>query len=58
VANTGTNGTVAANTLELSNVDLTEEFVNLITTERAFQANTKVVTTGDTMLETVINMIR
>jgi flagellar hook protein FlgE len=58
VANTGSNGTVAANTLELSNVDLTEEFVNLITTERAFQANTKVVTTGDSMLETVINMKR
>ena len=58
MANTGSNGTVAANTLELSNVDLTEEFVNLITTERAFQANTKVVTTGDSMLETVINMKR
>jgi flagellar hook protein FlgE len=58
VPNVGTNGTVAASTLELSNVDLTEEFVRLITTQRAFQANTKTVMTSDEMLETVIQMKR
>jgi len=57
-ANTGTNGTIASSTLELSNVDLTEQFVQLITTQRSFQANTKVVTTGDEMLETVIGLKR
>jgi len=58
VANAGTNGTVAASTLELSNVDLSTEFIRLITDERAFQANTKIITAGDQMLETVINMKR
>lgn len=57
-ANTGGKGSVAASTLEQSNVDLSEQFINLITTQRAYQANSKVITTSDTMLETVINMIR
>ncbi|MFP4379655.1 MAG: flagellar hook protein FlgE [Candidatus Sumerlaeia bacterium] len=56
--NAGTNGTIAASTLELSNVDLTEEFVDMITTQRAFQANSKTIMTSDQMLETVINMKR
>lgn len=58
VAGTGTFGTVSANTLENSNVDLSTEFVRMITTQRGFQSNSKVVTTTDTMLETVINMKR
>lgn len=57
-ANTGTNGAVAAATLELSNVDLSTEFIGLITNQRGFQANSKVITAGDEMLETVINLIR
>lgn len=58
VAGTGTFGTVNANSLEGSNVDLSTEFVRMITTQRGFQANSKIVTTTDTMLETVINMKR
>lgn len=58
VAGTGLFGTVNANTLEGSNVDLSTEFVRMITTQRGFQSNSKVVTTTDTMLETVINMKR
>jgi flagellar hook protein FlgE len=44
--------------LEQSNVDLSTEFVNMITTQRGFQANSKNITTVDSMLETVINMKR
>ncbi len=58
VAGTGTFGSVNANSLEGSNVDLSTEFVRMITTQRGFQANSKIVTTTDTMLETVINMKR
>ena len=49
---------IAASTLELSNVDLTDEFVDMITTQRAYQANSKTITTSDEMLETAINMKR
>jgi flagellar hook protein FlgE len=58
VANAGINGSVLANTLELSNVDITHEFVNMITTQRVYQANTKVITTADEMLESVIQIKR
>ena len=57
-ANLGRNGSIAASTLELSNVDLTRQFIGMITTQRSFQANTKIISTGDEMLETVINMKR
>ena len=57
-ANSGNTGTVAAGTLELSNVDMTEQFVNLISTQRTYQANTKIISTSDQMLETIINMKR
>jgi flagellar hook protein FlgE len=54
----GTNGlgSIAANSLEQSNVDISNEFVKMITTQRGFQANSKIVTTVDTMLSDVINM--
>ncbi len=51
-------GTVSGNTLELSNVDMASEFVTMITTQRGFQANTKVITTTDSMLGEVISMKR
>ncbi|MFZ5760772.1 MAG: flagellar basal body rod C-terminal domain-containing protein, partial [Thermodesulfobacteriota bacterium] len=56
----GTNGlgTIAPNALEMSNVDIGTEFVNLITVQRGFQANTKIVTTTDEMISDVINMKR
>ena len=56
----GTNGlgTIAPNALEMSNVDIGSEFVNLITVQRGFQANTKIVTATDEMIVDVIGMKR
>ncbi len=56
----GTNGlgSISPNSLEQSNVDLGTEFVNLITTQRGFEANSKVITTTDSMMQTLINIIR
>ena len=51
-------GTIAPNSLEMSNVDISEEFVALITQQRGFQANSKMVTTVDDMMNTVIQMKR
>lgn len=51
-------GAIKAYNIEGSNVDLSREFVNMITTQRGFQANSKGITTVDTMLETVIGMKR
>ncbi len=51
-------GTISPNSLEMSNVDISEEFVNLITNQRGFQANSKTVTTVDDMMQTVIQMKR
>ena len=56
--NVGSNGTLAAGFLEMSNVDLAQEFANLIVTQRAFQANSRVVTTGDEMLQDVLTLKR
>ena len=57
-AGTGVFGTTRSYALEQSNVDLAREFVNMITTQRGFQANSKNITTVDMMLENVINMKR
>ncbi len=57
-ANSGSFGSIQGNSLEQSNVDLSREFVEMITTQRGFQSNSKLITTTDTMLETVINMKR
>lgn len=54
----GGTGTVRGNFLEQSNVDLAQEIVDMIITQRGFQANSKVVTTTDTMLAEVIEMKR
>ena len=51
-------GKTRAYNIEQSNVDLTTEFVQMISTQRGFQANSKGITTVDTMLETVIGMKR
>lgn len=51
-------GSIASNSLEQSNVDISNEFVKMITAQRGFQANSKIVTTVDTMLSDVINMKR
>lgn len=44
--------------LEMSNVDLSTEFTQMITTQRGFQANSRVITTSDTLLEELVNMKR
>lgn len=54
----GVFGKTDSYSLEGSNVDLSRELVNMITTQRGFQANSKTITTVDTMLETVIGMKR
>jgi flagellar hook protein FlgE len=51
-------GTVEAKTLENSNVDLAQEFVKMMTTQRSFQANAKTITTSDELLQEVINLKR
>ena len=51
-------GTINSYALEQSNVDMSTEFVQMITTQRGFQSNSKAITTTDTMLETVISMKR
>ena len=51
-------GSIAPNALEQSNVDLGTEFVKLITVQRGFQANSKIITTTDEMLNDLINIKR
>ncbi len=51
-------GSTISGSLEMSNVDLATEFTNMITAERGYQANSKVITTADTMLSTVVNMVQ
>lgn len=55
-ANEEGRGTVQQNTLEMSNVDMAEEFAKMILTQRGYQANTKVITTGDSLLNTTISI--
>lgn len=52
------NGSLSSGTLEMSNVDISNEFSQMITTQRGYQANSRIVTTTDEMLETVISMKR
>ena len=49
-------GSIQSGTLEQSNVDLTEEFSNLITMQRSFQAGSRLITVSDTVLEDIINL--
>jgi flagellar hook protein FlgE len=51
-------GFVQSGAIELSNVDLTRELVNMITAQRSFQANAKVITTSEEISDTVINITR
>lgn len=52
----GSLGTIQSGALEGSNVDLTEQLVQMITTQRNFQANAQVITTADTITQTIINI--
>jgi flagellar hook protein FlgE len=57
-AGTGGRGTISGSSLEQSNVDMAQEFVNLISAQRAYQANSRVITTSDELYQDSINMKR
>jgi flagellar hook protein FlgE len=57
-AGVGGRGAIQGDALEASNVDISQEFSNLIIAQRAFEANSKTVTTFDSISQTSINMIR
>jgi flagellar hook protein FlgE len=58
VAGLAGRGTLAGGTLEMSNVDLAQEFTNLIVAQRGFQANTRVITASDEVLSDLVQMKR
>jgi flagellar hook protein FlgE len=51
-------GRLLSKTIEQSNVDLGKEFVDMIITQRAFQANSRAITTSDEMLQELVNLKR
>jgi flagellar hook protein FlgE len=57
-ARTGGRGTVNGSSLELSNVDIAEQFTNLIVAQRGYQANSRVITTTDELYQEAINLKR
>ena len=58
ISGTSSRGSIAAGTLELSNVDLAEEFTDMIVTQRGFQANSRTITTSDQMLQELLTLKR
>ena len=58
VAGQGGRGTLSGGTLERSNVDLAAEFTNMIIAQRGFEANAKVITTSDELLQDLVNLKR
>ncbi len=56
--NSGSLGELQAGALEMSNVDLSQQFTDMITTQRGFQANSRVITTTDEMLQELVNLKR
>jgi flagellar hook protein FlgE len=54
----GTYGLTVSGAIEMSNVDLASEFTNMITAQRGFQANSRVISTADQMLQDLVNLIR
>ena len=57
-ANTAGAGKINPGGLEMSNVDLASEFTDMIVTQRGFQANSRIITTSDTLLEELVNLKR
>jgi flagellar hook protein FlgE len=51
-------GYMTTGVLEMSNVDLSAEFTDMITTQRGFQANSRIITVSDTLLEELVNLKR
>ena len=58
VAGTGGRGSLVGGALEMSNVDLATEFTNLIVAQRGFQANSKIITASDEILQDLVNLKR
>lgn len=58
VPQSGRLGSISPSSIEMSNVDLAQEFVKMITTQRAFQANSRVITASDEILSELINIKR
>jgi flagellar hook protein FlgE len=58
VAESGGFGGIAGQSLELSNVDLAEQFVTLIQTQQAFQASARIISTADDLLSEAVNIVR
>lgn len=58
VAETGGTGSMVAGSLEMSNVDLAEEFTEMIVAQRGFQANTRIISTSDEILQELVNLKR
>jgi flagellar hook protein FlgE len=58
VAGSGGRGALLSGSLEMSNVDLAQEFTNLIIAQRGFQANSKVISTSDELLQELVNLKR
>ena len=58
IPNTGGAGKLATSQLEASTVDLSTEFTGLITTQRAYSAASKIITTADQMMQELLNIIR
>jgi flagellar hook protein FlgE len=54
----GSQSTMTSGALEMSNVDLAQEFTSMIVTQRGFQANSRVITNSDEMLQEVVNLKR
>lgn len=55
---TENDGKITSGYLEMSNVDLADQFTNMITTQRGYQANSRIITVSDTLLEELINLKR
>jgi flagellar hook protein FlgE len=58
VAGSGNRGVVQGGALEMSNVDLAQEFTNLVIAQRGFQANSRMITASDELLQDLVNLKR
>jgi flagellar hook protein FlgE len=58
IASTGGRGTIASGYLEASNVDMAQEFTNMILAQRGFQASSRVITTSDEIMQELVNLKR
>ena len=56
--NTGGRGATVSGSLELSNVDITEQFTDLIISQRGYQANSRIITTSDEVIQESLNLKR